>query len=260
METGKAVKSDIRNYSYRKLLLILILAVLPILCVSGQLSYNKRIYNAFINGRMDLWEHNMIQMEEEYLKERNIQDLYDLTYTIYGYIAYCIVTGDKNKARYYLDKARKYVNILLKYHSSQAEIYSLEGAMYGFEIGLNPVKALDYGIKSIKSLNKAVDLDKNNARVLMELGNMKYYTPKILGGGLKKAIYYHEKSVSMFESGEEDLKGNWLYLLVLTNLGRWYSEDQRLSKAREIYKKILDIEPDYIWVKEYLYPDLADLR
>jgi len=89
---------------------------------------------------------------------------------------------------------------------------------------------------------------------------MKYYTPKILGGGLKKAIYYHEKAVSMFELSEHELKGNWLYLLVLTNLGRWYSEDQKLSKAREVYRKILDIEPNYIWVKNYLYPNLAKQR
>ena len=260
MVTGKVVQSDIKNYSYRKLLMVLVLTVISILVASGQTSYNENIYNAFVSGRMDLWEHNMNKMEEEYLRDRNIQGLYDLTYSLYGYIAYCIVTGDKIKARYYLNKATKNVNTLLKYHSSRAEIYSLKGAMYGFEIGLNPLKAFDYGIKSVKSINKAVELDKNNARVLMELGNLKYYTPKILGGGLKKAIYYHEKAVSMFELTEQELKGNWLYLLVLTNLGRWYSEDKRMSKAIEIYKKILDIEPDYIWVKRYLYPDLADQR
>ena len=219
METGKAGKLNINNYSIIKLLLIFVIPAISILYVSGQKPYNEHIYNAFINGRMDLWEYNMNKMEEEYLRDRNIQKLYDLTYALYGYIAYCIVTDDKNKARYYLNKAGRNVNMLLKYYSSQAEIYSLKGAMYGFEIGLNPLKALDYGIKSIKSINKAVELDKNNAKVLMELGNMKYYTPRILGGGLKKAIYYHEKAVSMFELKEHELKGNWLYLLVLTNLG-----------------------------------------
>lgn len=258
MVTGKAGKSNFKNYPYRRLLLVLILAAESIFVVSGQTSYNDRIYNAFVNGQMDSWEYNMNKMEEEYLRNRDIQGLYDLTYALYGYIAYCIVTGDKIKARYYLNKATKNVNTLLKYHSSRAEIYSLKGAMYGFEIGLNPIKAFDYGIKSVQNINKAVKLDKDNAKVLMELGNLKYYTPKILGGGLKKAIYYHEKAVGMFELNEQELKGNWLYLLVLTNLGRWYSEDKRPGKAREIYKKILDIEPGYIWVKEYLYPELAD--
>ncbi len=257
METGKAGLSDIKNYIFERILLIFILAAMSVLYVNGQTSYNEHIYNAFISGRMDLWEHNMNKMEEEYMRNGNIRQLYDLTYALYGYIAYCIVTGDEDKGRYYLNKANNNVNILLKHHSSKAEIYSLKGAMYGFEIGLNPLKALDYGIKSINILNKALALDKNNARVLMELGNMKYYTPKILGGGIKKAIYYHEKAVRMFESGEDELKGNWLYLLVLTNLGRWYSEDQNLSEARKVYSKLLDIEPDYIWVKNYLYPDLA---
>jgi tetratricopeptide (TPR) repeat protein len=260
METGKGGQSDIKNYSFKRLLLIFILPAISILYLPGQTSYKDNIYNAFISGRMDLWEYNMNKMEQEYLRDKNILTLYDLTYTMYGYIAYCIATGNKDKGRYYLNKARKNVNTLLKYHSSQAEIHSLKGAMYGFEIGLNPLKAIDYGIKSIKSIDRAVELDKNNARVLMELGNLKYYTPKILGGGLKKAIYYHEKAVSMFELSANELKGNWLYLLVLTNLGRWYSEDQNFSKAREVYRKILDIEPNYLWVKNYLYPDLAKQR
>lgn len=260
MEAGKADQSDIKNFPIKKFLLIFIIPVLLVISASGQKSYNEQIYNAFINGRMDLWEYNMNKMEEEYLRDRNIQKLYDLTYALYGYIAYCIVTDDKNKARYYLNKARRNVNTLLKYHSSKAEIYSLKGAMYGFEIGMNPLKALDYGIKSIKSINKAMELDKNNARVLMELGNMKYYTPKILGGGLKKAIYYHEKAVSVFELNENELEGNWLYLLVLTNLGRWYDEDNKANKAKTIYKKILVIEPDYLWVKNYLYPELSNSK
>ena len=64
----------------------------------------------------------------------------------------------------------------------------------------------------------------------------------------------------MFELGEYELDANWLYLLVLTNLGRWYSEAHELSKANDIYRKILDIEPNYLWVKNYLYPDLAEKR
>ena len=258
METGKTGQLNFNKIN--KLLFVLFLLFISITYSSGQLCYQEQIYNAFIKGQMDLWEDHMKKMEENYYESTNIQCLYDLTYTLYGYIAYCIIINDKSKGRYYLNKARKYANTLLKYHSSQAEIYSLQGALYGFEIGLNPIKAIDFGIKSVKSINKAVELDKDNAKVLMELGNMKYYMPKILGGGLKKAIYYHEKAVFMFELGEYELDANWLYLLVLTNLGRWYSEAHELSKANDIYRKILDIEPNYLWVKNYLYPDLAEKR
>jgi len=260
METGKAGQSGFNNYSISRLFLIIILLIMPILYGSGQTSYNEHIYNAFISGQMDLWEYNMNKMEEKYVADKNIQCLYDLTYTLYGYIAYCVVMDDKPKARYYIGKARRNINIMLKHDSLWAEVYSLKGALYGFEIGLNPLKALEYGVKSIKSINRAVELDKDNARVLMEIGNMKYYTPKILGGGLKKAIYYHEKAVNMFELSKNELENNWIYLLVLTNLGRWYSEYNKVNEARIIYEKILDIEPDYLWVKEYLYPELVNTR
>ncbi len=260
METGKAGQSDFNNHSISAFLLIILLLIMTVLHVNGQTSYNQHIYNAFISGKMDLWEYNMNKMEEDYLRDRNIQSLYDLTYTFYGYIAYCVVTGDEPGARYYIGKARHNIDILLKYDSLWAEVYSLKGAIYGFEIGLNPLRALEYGVKSIKSIKRAAELDKENARVLMEIGNMKYYTPKILGGGLKKAIYYHEKAVSMFESNKNELKSNWIYLLVLTNLARWYSEDNKVNEATIIYKKILDIEPDYLWVKDYLYPELMNKR
>jgi hypothetical protein len=64
----------------------------------------------------------------------------------------------------------------------------------------------------------------------------------------------------MFESDTRELKNDWIYLLVLTNLARWYSEDNRINEARMTYKKILDIEPDYLWVRDYLYPELVNKR
>jgi tetratricopeptide (TPR) repeat protein len=259
MESGKEGRSGFSKYSTTGWVLVVIILLMPVFWVRGQ-TYNENIYSAFISGEMDMWEYNMNRMEERYLKERNIQGLYDLTYTFYGYIAYCIVTGDEATARYYIDKAGRNIDILLSYDSLWAEAYSLRGALYGFEIGLNPLKALEYGIKSIRNINRAVELDKNNPRVLMELGNMKYYTPRILGGGLKKAIHYHEKAVNMFESDKKEIRNDWIYLLVLTNLARWYSEDNRINQAKITYKKILNIEPDYLWVRDYLYPELVNKR
>jgi tetratricopeptide (TPR) repeat protein len=259
MESGKEGRSGFSKYSTIGWVLVFIILLMPLFWVSGQ-TCNENIYRAFISGEMDMWEYNMNRMEERYLKERNIQGLYDLTYTFYGYIAYCIVTGDEATARYYIDKAERNIDILLRHDSLLAEAYSLRGALYGFKIGLNPLKALEYGVKSIKNINRAVELDKNNPRVLMELGNMKYYTPGILGGGLKKAIHYHERAVNMYESGRMELKNDWIYLLVLTNLARWYSEDNKINQARITYKKILDLEPDYLWVRDYLYPELVNKR
>ena len=67
METGKAGKLNINNYSIIKLLLIFVIPAISILYVSGQKPYNEHIYNAFINGRMDLWEYNMNKMGMEWV-------------------------------------------------------------------------------------------------------------------------------------------------------------------------------------------------
>jgi tetratricopeptide (TPR) repeat protein len=260
MEIGKAGRSGFSRYTVTLVAPVIIMLFVSVFWVRGQTSYNDKIYEAFICGKMDIWKYNMDRMEEKFLRDRNIHGIYDLTYAYYGYIVYCIVTGDESNARRYIDKARHNTDILLKHDSLWAEIYSLRGALFGFEIGLDPLKALEYGVKSIRSINRAVELDSDNARILMELGNMKYYTPWVLGGGLKKAINYHEKAVNMFEANRRELKNDWIYLLVLTNLARWYSEDNRINEAGITYRKILDIEPDYLWVRDYLYPELVNKR
>ena len=110
--------------------------------------------------------------------------------------------------------------------------------------------------KSIKYINTALELDDKNPKVWMEKGNLTYYIPVFLGGGLDKAIKCHEKAVELFEKNPDNLEYNWVYLLVMTNLGRWYTEDGEIKKARELYKKILNFEFNYLWVRDELYPDV----
>ncbi len=224
----------------------------------AQVECNKELYNSFINDKMHLWENQMKKMEENHKVTKSINCLYDLVFAEYGFIVYCIITNQRDKAHKYLHKAEHNANKLLKHDSLWAEIYSLKAALYGFKIEFNKLKAPKYGMKSLEYMDIAMDMDNVNARVWMEKGNISYYIPSFLGGGLSTAIECHTKSVGLFEQDKDYLLHNWLYLLVMTNLGRWYTEAEEYEKAKNMYKRILEFEPNYLWVKNELYPDILN--
>jgi len=244
-----------------KFRLIVIIILIPFInrnLGAQSVTCNIELYNAFINNRMDKWEQVIGEMNKKYQQDKNIDCLYNLTFAQYGFIVYCIISEQREKGEEFLNYAENNSNRLLRYDSAWAEIYSLKAALYGFKIEFNKLRAIKYGLKSLEYMDRAMALDQNNARVWMEKGNITYYIPDFLGGGLQNAIACHVKSVSLFEKEPELLTYNWLYLLVLTNLGRWYTEAEKYESAGRIYEKILQIEPDYLWVKNELYPDLQD--
>jgi len=234
---------------------IVILLILSRIAIS-QVDCNKEIYQAFINGRMDLWEQHIKKMEQNYIENKRLDCLYDLTFAQYGLIAYLISVRDNEKGKNYLEKAEKNVEMLLSEGFQSAEIYSLKGALFGFKIGFNKFLAVTYGPQSIDLINKAFDIDKENPKVWMEKANITYYIPSTFGGGVDNAILFQEKAVELFENDPHNLKYNWIYLLVMTNLAQWYDEINSLEKAKLLYKKILAFEPEYKWVKNELYPEL----
>lgn len=243
--------------------IIIIFAFLFILTIyaSGQVECNKELYDSFIANKMYLWEDQMEKMESNYKDTKSINCLYDLAFAQYGFIVYCILNNERDKAQKFLHKAEHNANKLLRHDSLWAEIYSLKAALYGFKIEFNKFKAPKYGLKSLEYMDMAMSMDDENARVWMEKGNITYYIPAFLGGGLPEAITSLKKSVLLFEKDKEYLEHNWLYLLVMTNLGRWYTEAGEPDKAKAIYLKILEFEPDFLWIKNELLPEiLKNLR
>ncbi len=239
----------------RRLILVSIFFIFTAVLLFGQNKQKKYLYDSFITNKMHLWEGYMYNLEQDYNKTGDKGSLYELAYAQYGYIVYCLLNNDVEKAKKYLQRADANTDKLLSTYA-RAEIYSLKGALYGFKIEFDKWKAMKYGKESLKYIDKAYALDNKNARVLMEKGNVSYYIPRFLGGGIDHAISYHRKAVYYFERDKDNLEYNWLYLLVLTNLGRWYTEDGQLYKAKETYEKVLRHEPDFHWVKNELYPDI----
>jgi tetratricopeptide (TPR) repeat protein len=233
----------------------LILAALLFLSAATMAqSYQARIYEAYLQGRMDWWKVTMDQMERQLESGNDFSLMYELTEAQYGYIAYCLSVKRKKEAESTLEKAERQVEAMLARRGDDPRVYSLQGAFFGFRIQLQPVRAPFYGRKSEAANQKALQTGPEEPQAWMERGNIAYYKPAIFGGSRSEAVPYYEKAVRLFESTPGRTTQNWIYLNCLAGLAQAYEETGEAGKAGDLYRKILRIEPDFKWVRDELYP------
>lgn len=215
--------------------------------------YQQQVYKAYISDDMELWKSTMEQMNSEI----NISDkfLLHLTITQYGYIGYLIGNKQKDTAKELLDNTRKNAKKLSKTHYN-TEAYALMAGLNGYEIGLAKHKAPFLGKKSEQFIDKSLDISKVNPMAWTEKGNIYYHMPGFFGGSYEKAIDYYTKAVRYFN--KTPYLPQWLKLNALVWLGKSYEANGQLNKALQTYKKALETEPDFNWVKNDLYPKLLN--
>ncbi|MEO0232687.1 MAG: hypothetical protein ABIL90_01930 [candidate division WOR-3 bacterium] len=153
----------------------------------------------------------------------------------------------------YIDSAIYYLEKSVKIEKDFSDAYALLGSLYGMKAkGL--FKGMVYGPKSEKNFKRAKEIDSLNPRVYYLEGISFLYKPKEFGGSVQKAIKNFKRAINIFEKGKGE-RGiiNWGHLECMMFLGISYEKVDSLDKAENIYKKVLEIDPDYGWAKYRLY-------
>jgi tetratricopeptide (TPR) repeat protein len=213
----------------------------------------KQIYDAYVTNQMSVWELVMADYEK---KAVNLEMYYNLAEFHYGFIGYCLSAKLYGKAGHYLDLGEANLDRILKIEPNSSKVYAMKGAFVGFRIVLSKFKAVYLGQKSLNYIDKAVSLDPENPTAWIEKGNADYYRPSYLGGSKERAVGHYEKALFLFEKDAGKLKQNWIYLSLLATLGNAYRDIGNYQKAKQLYDKLLKIEPEFQWVKNELYPKL----
>jgi tetratricopeptide (TPR) repeat protein len=216
---------------------------------------NCKVYNAYINDKMENWEEALVAMTRQYNWERDPAILRDILYAQYGLIGYKIGVGKEKAAKDMLNQAQGYLDKLMEKNPNDSELLALQGAFYAYKISLNKTKAITLGPKSMFYIEKALDENHENPTAWIQKGNAKYYMPKSFGGSVVEAINHYEKAVGLFEQNRKT-GCNWMYINTLTYLGKMYAENNQREAALETYEKILSIEPSFGWVKNELLPKI----
>jgi tetratricopeptide (TPR) repeat protein len=217
--------------------------------------FRVQIYNAYLDGRMDIWKEVMDKMNSTYQFTGEMALLLELAEAEYGYIAYCLSMKRKQEAERYLRRAEQHIEALLQMPLNHSRIYSLKGAFYGFRIRIEPLKAPRHGKKSIETNQTALQLDPDEPMAWMEKANIEYFKPFILGGSTKKAVPLYEKAIQLFEKAPERTIQNWIYLNCLAGLGMAYEKNGQVKEAGDVYRKLLGLEPSFSWIRDQLYPE-----
>ncbi len=216
---------------------------------------NKTIYQAYLKEDLVLWENTTNSLLKK--RDKTNQELLDILNYEYGYIAFCLHKKKKEKARKHITIAERIIEKLEQCKYNIPTLYAYKSAFTGFKIPLTPYKAPYYSHQSSSYAKKSVQLDKKNILGYVQLGNIAYYSPKLFGGSKQKALKHYLKALKLMEKEPKNLKHNWNYLNLLTNIIMSYYKTEQYSLAKKYYIKTLKVEPNFHWLKNEMQSKLA---
>lgn len=139
------------------------------------------------------------------------------------------------------------------------ETYALRASVFGHLIGLNPnpINAMRLGPKADNAMDKAIELGPDNPRVWLMRGIGSIYKPKLFGGGAEKAEVDIRKAIAKFDGDKPEApRPAWGRAESYAWLGQALARQDKTEDAKAAYRKALEIDPEFGWVKYQLLPDL----
>ncbi|MFP4017923.1 MAG: hypothetical protein ACLFUH_01615 [Bacteroidales bacterium] len=223
--------------------------------LSGQESYNCKFYNAYISGDMSAWPEWIDDLEREYRRHESDEVLKDLVVAYYGYVAWLIGVEREDEADNYMEQGEDYINKLSETPGYKSYAQAMQGAFLAYEVSMNMGKALYLGTRSLRYINRAIEEDPDNPYAWIEKGNAEYHMPRAVGGSYKEAAENYQKAVKLLEQDTHETECNWVYLNALAWQAQSYDKAGDRNKAHQTYEKIINLESDFEWVRDELYPE-----
>lgn len=239
---------------FQILFLLLTLSFTTCSPLQSQTERRQHMYQAYVNGQMNTWVQIISKMEKTTGNQTLAWHL-ELTEYYYGLAGYYIDRKKNSLAAPIISKGQDLLNKLVKKHPDNATILAYKGAFIAYRISLNKFMMVTLGLESLKWLEKAYETDPNNLQAITDRANGYVFTPAAFGGDLDKALLLYQKGIAWYEKRNQ-ANGNWLYLNLLVSTAKAYVRHKQPEKARALYKKALQIEPQFRWVKNELLPAL----
>ncbi len=170
----------------QKYFVIITMLVFAVVSPIWASSYKSKIYDAYISNNMAKWKTIIDEMEN--VKSKDKMFLIELVNFQYGYIGYCIGVEKMDEADKYLDLAEENLEKAEKSGIDASEISAYKSAFYGYEIGMNKMKAPFIGPKSIKYSKLSMEQNPQNPMGYIQYGNSQFYMPPIFGGSKTEAV------------------------------------------------------------------------
>jgi tetratricopeptide (TPR) repeat protein len=216
--------------------------------------YDAVIYRAYTGDDMTPWKQVVDEMEATGNKPDAFR-LELINYT-YGYIGWCLGQDRNREAAKYMDVAESHLNYLENRNYHLSEIMAYRAAMVGFSIALAPYKAPFLGPRSIGYAENAVELNPENYLGILQQANIRYFTPPIFGGSKEEAMEKYLLSLKVYKKHNPNSIKDWNHLSIYTTIIMAYMELGEYDKAEKYSLEVLEIEPEFKWIRDDLYPEI----
>jgi len=216
----------------------------------------KKIIEAkgILKAGVDTWDPETIKKARDRFLgllaregQNNLYLLYYVALCDYRLANYFIASQEMEKAETYVKESETYLLKAMEIDPEFGELDALYAYMLGFEIAIDQEKAMSLGFQSFQYMGKASTKSPDNPRVFYLKGISELYTPKQYGGGVDTAIKTLTRSVELFdkEKIEEEYMPSWGKEEAYTFLGMAYNQKGEKEKAKEMFTRALEVNPDF---------------
>ena len=169
-----------------------------------------------------------------------------------------LLEGESKDPSEHLNAAVEHLKKATEIDPQSAEAHALLSSVYGWQIGLSPMKTMILGPKVGKASQKAKQLAPDNPRVVLSAAISDFNTPKMFGGSKEKGLQGFQRAAELFAQEEptDPIQPVWGHREAYAWLGIAYQGQGELESARAAFEKALAIDPDFGWVKYWLLPEL----
>ena len=240
---------------------IFIFTILSLCIVSGgkaqQIDYKATAFNLFLNGKISQWPWVINKMVADPKLQDTEGQLEILTY-YYGLVGHLMDVGQKKQASENLRKANELAMKLYKTNPDNPLLLGLMSNLTGFQISLSPLKATTLANGMMNNAKKSIAKGPNDPHVNILYSNILFYMPGIFGGDTEKALQGYKKALQTMEADPELKKNNWMYIQLMVTIGVVEEKRENYVEAQKMYRKVLELYPEYAHVKNVSYPRLLE--
>ena len=187
-------------------------------------------------------------------KKSGLYPVYYIILSDYRLATYYLTLMEMDKAEPYIKEGQDYLKKGMEMNPDFGELDALYAYMLGFEIALNPEKAMSLGFQTYQYFGQAFEKSPENPRVHYLKGVSDFYTPAEYGGGADAAIKTLTKSIELFarENIQDPVLPSWGKDEAYTFLAMAYNQKGDKDKAAQLFQKALDINPDFVLARDEL--------
>ena len=126
----------------------------------------------------------------------------------------------------------------------QPELYAILAACFGLSAEVNLFKAASHGTKSGAMIERALQLDSNNAFIYLINGTLDYSRPKFAGGSKENGITNLSMVLELNKDKDDDLSDT-VSAMALYHLANIAYQQKEYDQSSQYIEKSLRVIPNY---------------